>query len=126
MALITSNSATRKIETTDVIVESIIPLQDSKCPVNKTTGEIIPKSLLRLSDGAVLGVLTNQLKNVPVAIPAGGMSCKLSFENVEYTPTAGPNAGKKQTVSNVINAEFASTLRYVVEHAKSVSTAGMF
>jgi hypothetical protein len=131
LALITGVGSARKIETQAVKIVSIIPLQESKCPVNKETGEVIPKSILRLADGSTIGVLTNNIKNAPVAIPAEGMDATVSYENVEVDVTErdakGVATGKKVkgTVSNILNVEFDSTLRFIVANAKQVNTAGV-
>lgn len=131
MALITSQGTARNIQTTDVVVTGIIPLRDDMCPKNKDTGEIIPKSLLKLADGTTIGVLTNAIANAPVAFPAEGISCKISYENVNVDLRERDTTGKltgntvKGDVSNVLNAHFDSKLRYIVDNAKSVSVAGV-
>jgi hypothetical protein len=109
MALELFKSETSKIERTTVKVLSIINLPEDKCPKAKD-GNPIPKSLLITSNG-VVGVLDNQIKNLPVSFPEAGLDCNLSFENV----TVGD-----KSYSNIKQAEFQSTLRFIVANAKAV------
>lgn len=121
MALIKASASSRKIERAEVTIVSVINLPDSKCPVNKDTNEVIPKSLLIDTEGIAYGVLTNRIKNLPVSFPSKGIECNLSFENSTYTN----KKGEVVEVSNFLAAEFNSKLRFVVENAKAVSVAGM-
>ena len=110
MALITNKSDNRNYETTEVLVNGIINLQPEQCPVNKTTGEVIPTCLLKLVDGSTVRVLENQIKNRPLNFPVKGIKCNIASYNVIVEVTDKSTGAKtKREVSNTQSADFAMT-----------------
>lgn len=120
MSLVTSKSK-RSLSHDTVTVISVVNLSQDRWPVGQQEGawkgKPIPKSLLVLSDGSSIGVLDHRIKNLPVRFPEGGLKCLITSESNTYTNSAGVETAG----SNVMGAEFDSTLRYIVENAKAVA-----
>lgn len=120
MSLI-SKSSERKTEQALVTVVGIVPWSEDKCPKDKQ-GKIIPKSTIKLEDGTSIFVFDSRIKNRPVNF-AKPVEAKVDFENVEVELKNGPNAGTKETRSNIQYVDFNSTLGAIIANAKAVAVS---
>ena len=92
-------ASTRDITNITVMVNSIIPLAEDKCPKD-SKGEVIPKSMMNTDNGNFFP-LTSRIKHIPDSF-VEPRKCNLTLEAVEVKNKEGETV----TVVNVLNAEF--------------------
>ena len=89
----------RDIANITVLVNSIIPIAEDKCP-RDSKGEVIPKSMMNTDNGNFFP-LTSRIKHTPDSF-VEPRKCNLTLEAVEVKN----REGNLVTVVNVLNAEF--------------------
>lgn len=93
------NESKRDIFNVTVLVNSIIPIAEDKCPKD-SKGDIIPKSQM-ITDNGTFFPITSRIKHIPDSF-VEPRKCNLTLEAVEVKL----QSGEMKWVNNVLNAEF--------------------